>query len=168
MKHPIDNIQWIDVEKLRANDYNPNVVITPEFKLLKTSLLKSGWIQPILVCPRGDGYEIIDGFHRSTLAKADADVRALTDGKVPCAVMDLSEPERMMLTVRINRAKGSHQAVKMHELVSKLLKEHGCSVKQVCEGIGATKAEVDLLATESVFKKLDIEAHAYSRAWEPR
>ena len=29
---PINNIQWLDCEDLEANDYNPNVVFTPELK----------------------------------------------------------------------------------------------------------------------------------------
>ena len=44
MKHPIDSIEWIDAELLTANDYNPNVVLRHEFKLLEHSLLKNGWI----------------------------------------------------------------------------------------------------------------------------
>jgi ParB-like chromosome segregation protein Spo0J len=168
MKHPIDNVVWLGTELLDANDYNPNVVISPEMRLLKTSLLRSGWIQPILVAKRADRFTIIDGFHRATLAKADDEVRAMTGGKVPCCVMELSEPERMMLTVRINRAKGSHVAVKMHELVSALIAKHHVPVEEVCRGIGASKHEVELLAQENVFKTKDIENHAYSRAWTPK
>ena len=46
---PLSKIQWIDVNKLKANDYNPNVVLTNELKLLQLSMLKNGWIQPVLV-----------------------------------------------------------------------------------------------------------------------
>jgi ParB-like chromosome segregation protein Spo0J len=162
MNHPINNIQWIDVDTLKMNDYNPNHVIGPEFDLLKSSLIKQGWIQPLLITPEG---VLIDGFHRHYLCKKDPDVRALTGGKVPCAVIDIPESERKMLTVRINRAKGVHSAVKMHELVSDLYNNDKLTVEQICEGIGATKDEVDLLLKESVFKKLDIEHHNYSEAW---
>ena len=56
MKQPIDDIVWIEVDKLKANDYNPNVVLTKELNLLKFSILKNGWIQPILI---DKNYEII-------------------------------------------------------------------------------------------------------------
>lgn len=181
--HPIDNVQWVDVDLLDANDYNPNVVIGPELKLIKLSLLSQGWIQPVLVAREeipgafedvkgGDEPSqpktrlvIIDGFHRSSLTKVDPELRALTGGKVPCAVLDLSIPERMLLTVRINRAKGSHVAVKMHDLVSRLVSEHGLPKEEIAKKIGATVAEVELLLTENVFKKLDIENHEFSKAW---
>ena len=68
MKQPIDDIVWIEVDKLKANDYNPNIVLTKELNLLKFSILKNGWIQPILI---DKNYEIIDGYHRATLVKQD-------------------------------------------------------------------------------------------------
>jgi hypothetical protein len=111
---------------------------------------------------------IIDGFHRYNLVKHSKKVRELTDGKVPCAILNLSEPERMMLTVRINRAKGSHMAIKMHDLVTSLIEDHGISQEEVAKGIGATKQEVDLLLMENVFKKLKIPEHKYSKAWYPK
>lgn len=169
-EHPISNVQWVAVSRLQANGYNPNVVVTPEFKLLKFSLLKQGWIQPILVCPvegTEDALEIIDGFHRATLAKTDKEVAEMTGGMVPVSILPLDVAERKMLTIRINRAKGSHVAVKMHEIVVSLINEHGKSIKEVCQGIGADKSEVELLLTDNVFKKLDIENTPYSRAWEP-
>lgn len=163
--HPISSIEWVDVDRLTANDYNPNVVFTKEMQLLKCSLLKSGWIQPILITQE---YVIIDGFHRSTLAKADDEVRAMTGGKVPVVVMHLSEAERMLLTIRINRAKGSHIAIKMSEIMHSLIEQHGLTVKEICEGIGTTKDEVELLMMDNVFKALKISEHKYSKAWYPK
>lgn len=162
-KQPINNIEWIDVNKLSANDYNPNVVFSDEMNLLRFSILKNGWIQPIL-CTQD--YVIIDGFHRATLAKKFEDVRV--DGKVPVVIMNLSEPERMMLTIRINRAKGSHIALKMHDIVTKLVNDYGVSTEVICKEIGAQKQEVELLLMENVFQKKKInEATQYSKAWYP-
>lgn len=164
MIQPIDSIQWIESSKLKANDYNPNVVFNKELELLELSILTNGWIQPLLIT---QNYEIIDGFHRYSLSRMSQKVRELTDGKVPCAMLDLTEPERMMLTVRINRAKGSHIALKMSELVKTLIQDYNLSVDAVCKGLGATKQEVELLLMDDVFKKLDTQNHKYSKAWVP-
>jgi ParB-like chromosome segregation protein Spo0J len=164
MQHPIDNIEWIEADLLQANDYNPNVVFSHELKLLEHSILTNGWIQPILVT---HDLIVIDGFHRFMLGKTSPKVRALTDGKIPVVKMELTEPERKMLTIRINRAKGVHAAVKMSEIVKSLIDEHFLSVDQVCEGIGATKDEVDLLMMDNVFKAFDTPNHKYSKAWYP-
>lgn len=168
MEHPIDNIIWIPVDDLRANQYNPNVVFDAEFRLLERSILSTGWVQPILVSRAGDGFEIIDGFHRAMLAKTSERVRDLTNGMVPCAVLDLSHQERMLLTVRMNRAKGSHIACRMHDLVTRLVNDHGLPPGYIADSIGATTDEVNLLLQENVFKAMDIKNHRYSRAWEPR
>lgn len=166
-KHPIDNIQWLDVDQLHANSWNPNHVLGPEMKLLKLSLIMQGWIQPVLVGKTENGYRIIDGFHRSTLCKADAEVRALTDGKVPCAVLELSDTEAMLLTVRINRAKGSHNALKMHDLVKEVIAA-GYTPEKVAQEIGGTKHEVETLLLENVFQDLKVADTPYSRAWIPK
>lgn len=163
-EHPISQIEWIHVSNLKANDYNPNVVMKQELKLLKLSLLSQGWIQPILVTEEG---VIIDGFHRYLLTHEDNEVDALTAGFVPCVKMNLTEAERMLLTIRINRAKGSHVAFRMADIVKKLINECEYTPKQVAQQIGATKDEIDLLLQEDVFKKLDIENHQYSKAWYP-
>jgi ParB-like chromosome segregation protein Spo0J len=162
--HPINNIKWVGVETLKANSYNPNVVLNQEMKLLAFSLIKNGWIQPILATHNG---EIIDGYHRFWLSCNNPEVRNLTAGLVPVAFLNLSEPERMLLTVRINRAKGSHIAVKMHDLIETLVKDYGMSIDTICKEIGANKDEIELLLMENVFKKFDTKNYKYSKAWIP-
>lgn len=165
INHPIYNIKWVDVDTLKSNDYNPNVVYNKELELLELSILTNGWIQPILI---NQDNVIIDGFHRSSLAKHSKKLRALTDGKVPVAILDLTEAERKLLTIRINRAKGSHIACKMSDIIKSLVEEHGMSVADIQKGIGASKDEVELLLMDGVFKKLDIQNHKYSKAWYPK
>jgi len=160
---PISNVKWIEVEKLNANDYNPNVVLNKELKLLELSVLKNGWIQPILI---NNDNTIIDGFHRSYLSRNSKLLKEKYNGKVPCVVMELSEAERMLLTIRINRAKGNHVAFKMHEIVKALVDKHEVSMEYIQESIGATKDEVELLYKDGVFDALNIKEHKYSRAWK--
>lgn len=66
MTDPINSIQWLDAGTLKANHYNPNVVMNTELRLLERSILQTGWIQPILV---NANRIIIDGFHRWSLSK---------------------------------------------------------------------------------------------------
>lgn len=170
--HPISRVVWQDVNDLRANSYNPNVVLPQEMRLLKLSLMAQGWIQPILVGvdPADDSkvFEIIDGFHRYTLAKTDPEVNLLTGGLVPIVPLELSRAESMMLTIRINRAKGNHVAVRMHDIVYRLHTELGCSINSICAGIGATPHEVEVLLMKDIFQKKDVENTPYSKAWVPK
>ena len=62
---PLASLQWVERDRLRANDYNPNKVSEDNLKLLTQSILTNGWTLPIVVRP---DYTIIDGFHRWTVA----------------------------------------------------------------------------------------------------
>lgn len=163
-KEPISRIEWIQADTLSANDYNPNTVLKDELKLLKFSMVSTGWIQPILA---GSDNVIIDGFHRHWLSQNDKEVNLIYGGFVPVVKLTLTPAQRMLMTIRINRAKGVHSALKMHEIITKVIKEHGISVETVCQEIGATKDEVNLLLQEGVFTALNIPAHQYSKAWVP-
>lgn len=170
-RHPINRIEWKDVNDLTANDYNPNSVDKPEMDLLALSLTKQGWLQPILVWPDPENegkYVIIDGFHRSLVTKTYKNVWAMTNGKVPVVVMDMTVPERMLLTIRINRAKGTHAAILMHEIVSSLVKDYGVHPDVVCREIGADRSEVDLLVAENIFVAKKVDEVQFSAAWSPK
>jgi ParB-like chromosome segregation protein Spo0J len=165
---PIERVEWLPVTDVHPNAWNPNHVQRPELRLLERSLLLTGWVQPLLVSPHPvGGYLIVDGYHRWRLSCESPAVQARWGGLVPCAVLDLSVADAMLLTVRINRAKGSHGSVAMSTLVRSLVHVHGVPIEQVCEDMGATAAEVDLLLAEGVLKARKAEAWSYSKAWHP-
>lgn len=161
---PVDRIVWRQAENLRTNGWNPNVVHRPELRLLETSILQNGWVQPILVS-RDD--LVIDGFHRLQLALTSKELRKRYKGQVPCAVMDIPEAEAMLLTVRINRAKGTHVAVRLSELVRSVINDGGIAPDEVARQLGATRAEIDLLYEADLFKARGIPGRDYSKAWVP-
>jgi ParB-like chromosome segregation protein Spo0J len=161
---PIDNIEWREASTLQANYWNPNRVHKPELKLLEHSLLSTGWIQPILINKNG---MVIDGFHRWRLSQDSEAVKARYGGKLPVAVLPIENDEAMAITVRINRAKGSHVAIEMHKLVNALITDFGWSRERVAQEIGAHVSEVDLLMQEGVFTNKDIKNWSYSKAWYP-
>jgi ParB-like chromosome segregation protein Spo0J len=161
---PVENIKWIDCDSLKANHYNPNRVMNAEMNLIERSILRTGWIQPILV---NKNLTIIDGFHRWTLSRLSTQLRDKYHGKVPCAVLDVSDAEAMVITVRINRAKGTHLAFRMSEYIKELLTVHKIPMDDLAKDIGATMDEVELLMRGDVFEAKDIENWAYSEAWFP-
>ena len=161
---PIDNIVWREATELKANDYNPNVVFNSELKLLERSVMLTGWVQPILI----DGDDnIIDGFHRWSLSKESKRLKKKFSGKVPCAIIDVPRHKAMVMTIRMNRAKGTHVALKMKDIIIELLDEHKCDRQEVADEIGATLAEVDLLYQSSIFKAKGLDKYRYSKAWVP-
>lgn len=161
---PVENIQWIECDKLVANHYNPNRVMNAEMNLIERSILLTGWIQPILI---NKNNVIIDGFHRWTLSRLSPSLLSKYHGKVPCAVLDITDVEAMVITVRINRAKGTHLAFRMSEYVRELVEKHKIPMDKLAVDIGATFDEIQLLMKSDVFEAKDVQNWAYSEAWFP-
>lgn len=65
LSSPLSTLQWVDRDRVKPNDYNPNKVSKQNLELLKQSILTNGWTLPIVVRP---DFTIIDGFHRWTVA----------------------------------------------------------------------------------------------------
>lgn len=162
---PIENIIWVPADTLDPNAWNPNRVHLAELRLLERSLLSTGWLQPLLVNP---DRLIIDGFHRWRLSQDSIAVQTRWKGRVPVAVLDVDKPTAMLMTIRINRAKGTHVAIEMSAIVRELLHEHGVAREQIAKEIGGTLDEVDLLAQDGVFAAKGINNWAYSKAWYPK
>ena len=164
LNDPINRIQWMDCADLKGNDYNPNVVMNSELRLLETSLMLTGWVQPVLADPERN---IIDGFHRWRLSQDSKQLRERYGGKVPVAILSVTRPQAIMLTIRMNRAKGVHVAYRMSDVVKELIDIHGCEREEIAAGIGATADEIDILYQDSIFKSRNLADYKYSKAWVP-
>ncbi len=75
---PIHQVEWIPIEKVHANDYNPNSVATQEMKLLYRSVKADGYTQPVVTIydEKKDRYVIVDGFHRYSIMRRFKDIYA--------------------------------------------------------------------------------------------
>lgn len=87
---------------------------------------------------------------------------------VPCVMFDVPRDEAMILTVRMNRAKGSHVAVRMSDMVKELIDDHKWDAGDLAVELGATRKEIDLLYQDGVFKFRNIKNYKYSKAWYPK
>lgn len=162
-KMPISNVRWVPREKLRANAWNPNIQATPEFELLKVSILENGWTQPIVVTPDG---EIVDGFHRWKLS-ADPEIAALTDGLVPVVRLpDADIATLKMSTVRHNRARGTHAVLRMADLVRDLAQKHGVAEEEIMRRLGMEDEEVERLIDTSGMTARG-RGKSFSTGWVP-
>ena len=47
-EQPVNLVRWVDIDKVQANDYNPNTVAKIEMKLLHTSISHDGYTQPVV------------------------------------------------------------------------------------------------------------------------
>ena len=142
-KSPVYEVKAVPVEKVYANDYNPNVVAPPEMKLLELSIWEDGFTMPC-VCyyvSEKDQYELVDGYHRYLVLKTSRRIYEREKGLLPVAVIEKDISNRMASTIRHNRARGTHNVELMSNIVSELTKA-GMSDQWIQKNIGMDKDEL--------------------------
>jgi hypothetical protein len=166
IKQPVDNVQWVPVEKIKPNDYNPNSVANVEMGLLLKSIQHDGYTQPIVTIydQEKDEYIIVDGFHRYFTCKHNKEVYDTNKGHLPIVIIQKDINERMAATVRHNRARGSHSVSGMSSMVFTML-ENGWLDHEICNHLGMEPDELLKLKHITGFSKL-FEDSDYAKAWE--
>ena len=166
--NPVDRVRWVPIDKVEANDYNPNSVAKNEMRLLYTSISHDGYTQPVVTIYDADRdkYVIVDGFHRYTTMRLNADLRDKNGGLLPVVVLDKPINDRMASTVRHNRARGKHSVAGMASMVFKML-DNGWTDEAICAEIGVTVDELVRLKHVTGFSKL-FENSDYRRSWETK
>jgi ParB-like chromosome segregation protein Spo0J len=165
-KSPVYNVIAVPVEKIRANEYNPNSVAPPEMKLLYDSIKEDGYTMPIVCYYKADEdmYEIVDGFHRYRIILEHKDIYDRENGMIPVSVIDKPIDERMASTIRHNRARGSHDVDLMSNIVGEL---HGIgrSDSWIAKHLGMDLDEIlrlkQITGLAALFKDKE-----FSRSWE--
>jgi len=163
---PVYNVIRVPVEKIRANEYNPNKVARPEMVLLYQSIKEDGYTMPI-VCyyhEEDDMYEIVDGFHRYTIILRHKDIYDREGGCLPVSVIDKPISERMASTIRHNRARGTHNIDLMSNIVAELV-EMGKSDHWIAKHLGMDVDEILRLKQITGLAALFSDKE-FSRAWE--
>lgn len=165
-KSPVYNIISVPINKIKANEYNPNSVAPPEMKLLYDSIREDGYTMPV-VCfynKEIDMYEIVDGFHRYTIMLQHSDIRERENGCLPVSVIDKPISDRMASTIRHNRARGSHDVDLMSNIVSELHKL-GRSDSWISKHLGMDADEILRLKQITGLAEL-FKTNEFSMAWE--
>lgn len=164
-KQPLNNVMWIDREKLSPNGYNPNKVAPPELKLLKISIMEDGWTQPIVINP---DYTIVDGFHRWTVS-GHKEIFEITGGLIPVVMITPKDAsQQQMATVRHNRARGTHGVLQMSNIVVDMVKA-GVSGNDIMKRLGMEREEVVRLLFSAGIPKSDVfDDKGFSKSWSPK
>ncbi len=135
---PLRNLQFIDRDLIKPNDYNPNKVLKKNLDLLTESIMNNGFCFPIVIRP---DYTIIDGFHR-WMVSGQEPLRTLLGGKIPVVIVaHENATDDMAGTVTFNRARGTHLLEPMEHIVKKLLDE-GLQVEEISKKLGMSREEI--------------------------
>lgn len=144
-KSPVYNIISVPMDKIEANNYNPNHVAKREMDLLYQSIKCDGYTMPI-VCfydKANDKYIIVDGFHRYTIMLMYKNIFEREKGMLPVSVIEKDINDRMASTIRHNRARGKHEVELQASLVGML--KSGWNELKIMKELGMTLEEVQRL-----------------------
>ena len=93
------NVEWIEVDKLKIDNNNPNKMSNDELEALKRNIQRFGWNMPIIV---NKDYLIADGEQKLQAAKE------LQIKRVPVLIKDMTDTERMLIRQSMNKLRGTH------------------------------------------------------------
>jgi len=163
---PVYNVKRVHIDKIKANDYNPNAVAPPEMALLETSIWEDGYTQPVVVVrdPGDEKYTVVDGFHRFRTLKESKRIRERENEMLPVVVLNKEMHDRMASTIRHNRARGTHNIELMSTIVAELV-EMGKGDTWISNHIGMSKDELlrlkQITGVAALFKNKD-----FSDSWD--
>lgn len=104
-------IDYLPIDAIKPNDYNPNRQSEHDFELLCKSIDEDGMTQPVVVLKATN--TIVDGEHRWRACKA------LGHKEVPVVLVDMGDAQARVATLRHNRARGSEDV----ELAAAVLRD---------------------------------------------
>ena len=161
IKFPVLDVKMVAIDKVVANDYNPNSVAPPEMKLLKLSIEEDGYTQPIVTFydKENDIYIIVDGFHRYRCATEYFKLK-----EVPVVTINKSLENRIASTIRHNRARGTHAIKGMSTIVLELI-QTGWTDSEIAKHLGMEAEEVLRLKQITGLKEA-FSNHEFSKSWE--
>lgn len=163
---PVYAVRAVPIDKVQANDYNPNAVAPPEMALLETSIWEDGYTQPVVTYydEAKDVYIVVDGFHRYLTLKNSKRIFERERGMLPVVVINKELGDRMASTIRHNRARGTHNIELMSTIVAELV-EMGKGDRWICQHIGMSADELlrlkQITGVAALFANRD-----FSRSWE--
>ena len=150
----------VPIEKIQANDYNPNKVASSEMKYLIYSIETFGLAYGITVIYEAniDKYIVVDGFHRYSVLKNHFKCKEL-----PVIILELDTSNAMSATVAFNEARGKHQIDPTADMVARMVKMN-MKNKDICKALNMTAEELLRFKMQSGLPNL-YKDEGFSRSW---
>jgi len=127
----------IPVEKIRAGSLQPRRTFPPgALEELVASIREKGVLQPVLVRPTPDGYELVAGERRFRAAEAAG------LSTIPAVVRRLTDREALEAALVENIQRADLNAIELAEGYQRLVHDFSLSQEQVAERVGKDRATV--------------------------
>lgn len=147
-------VQTLNLERVTQAAYQPRQVFEPEsLAELAQSIREKGVLQPLLVRPRGDAFEIVAGERRWRASQ----LAGLTE--IPVIIRDLGDREALEIAIIENLQREDLGPLEEARAYQALL-DHGLNQEGVAQAVGKGRSTVTnalrlLSLPESALKALD-------------
>lgn len=149
-------VQYVPVDSINPNEYNPNRQSDHDFELLLRSMREDGFTQPV-VCLR-ESRVIVDGEHRWRAA------HALGYEEIPVVFVDMTPEQARIATLRHNRARGSED-IELAAAVLRDLQQLG-ALEWAQDSLMLDDTELERIL-EDISAPDALAAEEFGQAWEP-
>lgn len=137
-----NQIEAIELEKLKAHSDNPNQMSKVNLRKLVANIERTGMYEPLIVRPHPktkDCYQIINGHHRCQALKQ------LGHKTADVVVWNIDDQQTNIFLITLNRLQGSDKLGKKLDLLKKLKSE--IKPAELAKFLPQNKAQIDKLTS---------------------
>lgn len=129
-----EGILFLDINDIKPNSKQPRKNF-PDEKIdeLARSIETHGIIQPIMVRPSGDGYEIVAGERRWRAA------RRASLKQIPCIIRELSEEQNMLIAIIENMQREDLNPMEEADALNQMITNYGLTQEEVSKSVGKSR-----------------------------
>lgn len=134
---PAEPVSELGISQLSVNPFQPRRQMGgPEFEELVASVRRHGVLQPIIVRPSREGYEIVAGERRWRAAR-DAGLRT-----IPAVVRQITDREMLELALIENLRRADLNPIERAQAYRRLVQEFHLTQEQVADVVGGSRPSV--------------------------
>jgi len=127
----------IDINKIKPNKYQSRMQFDQEkLKELTSSIKREGVVQPIIVCPSGDNYQLVAGERRWWAAKM-AELK-----EIPAVVRKVTDREMFEISLIENIQREDLNPIEEATAFERLMKEFNLTQQELADHLGKTRSTV--------------------------
>ena len=129
-----EGIMLLDINEIKPNSKQPRKSFQEDkIEELAKSIEIHGIIQPIMVRPSGEGYEIVAGERRWRAA------RKASLKQIPCIVRELSEEQNMLVAIIENMQREDLNPMEEADALNQMITNFGLTQEEISKSVGKSR-----------------------------
>ena len=127
-------VLYLDINEIKPNVNQPRKNFDPErIAELADSIREHGIIQPLVVRPKGAGYEIVAGERRYRAA------REAGLPQVPCLVREYSDEDNMLIAIIENMQREDLNPIEEAQGLNEMIRAYGMTQEEVSRSVSKSR-----------------------------